>query len=156
MLLYVLVGFSEELFFRGYVMRTLESTGYRKPIIYFVSAILFSIVHGANPNVSLIGLLNVGLVGLLFAYMFDITENLWMPIGYHITWNYFQGAVFGFPVSALKLEGLYQTEIIKGKEWLSGGEFGPEAGILATLLILANYVFIKFMIKKQRSVSNTS
>lgn len=154
-LLFVLVGFSEELFFRGYVMKTMEVKGNRKPVIYIFSAIFFSIVHGMNPNVSMIGLLNVGLVGLLFAYMLDCTQNLWMPIGFHITWNYFQGPVFGFPVSGLGVEGLNQMEIIQGKEWLSGGEFGPEAGVLGTLLILANYMVVRFIIKRQPIVSNS-
>ena len=101
LLLFILVGFSEEMFFRGYVMSTMASRGNKKWVIYVASALIFSIAHGLNPNVSILGLVNIALVGILFAYMFYATNSLWLPIGYHITWNFFQGNVFGFAVSGM-------------------------------------------------------
>lgn len=139
LVLYILVGIFEEMFFRGYVMSTMESRGNKKWVIYVASALIFSIAHGANPNVSLLGLVNIALVGLLFAYMFDATKSLWLPIGYHITWNYFQGNVFGFAVSGTAPNGIYSVEIAEGHDWLTGGAFGLEGGILATLLILVSF-----------------
>lgn len=88
LIMFILVGFFEEMFFRGYVISTMANRGNKKWVIYVVSALIFSIVHGVNPNVSILGLVNIMLVGLLFAYMFDVTNSLWLPIGYHITWNY--------------------------------------------------------------------
>ena len=88
-------------------MSTMESRGNPKWLIYVISAVVFSLAHGMNPNVGIFGLVNIALVGILFAYMFDATKSLWLPIGYHITWNYFQGNVFGFAVSGTTAHGMY-------------------------------------------------
>ena len=57
-------------------MSTMESRGNPKWLIYVVSAVVFSLAHGTNPNVSVFGLVNIALVGILFAYMFDATKSL--------------------------------------------------------------------------------
>ncbi|GKV56202.1 hypothetical protein NCCP2222_21490 [Sporosarcina sp. NCCP-2222] len=147
LILFILVGLSEEMFFRGYVMSTLASRNNPKWVIYVVSAVIFSIAHGMNPNVSLLGLLNILLVGLLFAYMFDVTKSLWLPIGYHMTWNYFQGNVFGFPVSGTTPHGLYNVSVDTGNDWLTGGAFGLEGGLLATLLIILGFFATRLYVR---------
>lgn len=147
LLLFILVGFFEEMFFRGYVMRTMADRGNPKWLIYIVSAVIFSLAHGMNPNVSLIGLLNIALVGVLFAYMFDVTKSLWLPIGYHITWNYVQGNVFGFPVSGTTPHGIYSISVEGGNELLTGGAFGLEGGMLATLLIVLGFLATRVYVK---------
>src|SRR5699024_10470509 len=128
LILFILVGFFEEMFFRGYIMRTMASRRNKKWMIYVVSAVVFSIAHGGNPNVSILGLINIALVGVLFAYMFDVTKSLLLPIGYHITWNYFQGNVFGFPVSGTAPYGLYRVDVADGNDLITGGTFGLEGG----------------------------
>lgn len=140
LIMFLLVGIFEEMFFRGYVMSTMASRGHKKWVIYVISALFFSIVHMTNPNVSVLGLVNIALVGILFAYMFDVTNSLWLPIGYHITWNYFQGNVFGFAVSGTTPHGIYNVNVAKGNELLTGGTFGLEGGLLATLLIILGFV----------------
>ena len=149
LILFILVGVSEEMFFRGYVMSTMASRGNNKWLIYVVSAVIFSVAHGANPNVSILGLVNIALVGILFAYMFDATKSLWLPIGYHITWNYFQGSVFGFAVSGIAPNGIYSVKIATGRDWLTGGAFGLEGGILATALILAGFIATKLYCQRK-------
>ncbi len=147
LILFILVGVFEELFFRGYIMSTMATRGNKKWVIYVVSAVIFSLAHMANPNVSLIGLVNIAFVGILFAYMFDATKSLWLPIGYHITWNYFQGNVFGFAVSGIAPNGIYSVEVVEGRDWLTGGAFGLEGGMLATVLILAGFIATRLYAK---------
>ncbi|MEC1789016.1 CPBP family intramembrane glutamic endopeptidase [Schinkia azotoformans] len=149
LILFIAVGFSEEIFFRGYIMKTMEDRHNSKWLLYVMSALIFSLFHGMNPNVSFFGLINIGLVGLLFSYMYDATKSLWMPIGYHITWNYFQGNVFGFPVSGTDPHGLYQITTESSAKLLTGGNFGPEGGLLATFFIIAG-VFATTMYSKKR------
>lgn len=142
LILFVFVGLNEELFSRGYCMMVLNQTSKRwVPIV--VSAIIFSAMHLGNPNVKLLGLLNIFLVGILFAYMVVKTNNIWMAIGYHITWNYLQGNVFGFPVSGLNSTGLYGIKVLNNN-LLTGGAFGPEAGILASIVLIAGILALKF------------
>jgi membrane protease YdiL (CAAX protease family) len=134
LILFILVGFEEEFFSRGYCMMVLQQTG-KRWVVVFVSALIFSLLHVGNPNVKVFGLINILLVGILFAYMVIKTNSIWMAVGYHITWNYFQGNVFGFPVSGMESNGIYGIQVLKDN-LLTGGAFGPEAGILATLVIL--------------------
>src|SRR5690625_3323472 len=140
LILFILVGFFEEMFFRGYVMQTLASRGNEKWVLYIVSALIFSLVHLGNPNVSVFGLINIALFGVLFAYIFDATKSLLLPIGYHITWNFFQGNVFGFPVSGTKPYGLYAIDVSNGNTILTGGTFGLEGGLLATIMIGLGFI----------------
>lgn len=152
LVMFILVGFFEEIFFRGYVISTMANRGNKKWVIYVVSALLFSIVHGTNPNVSMLGLVNIALVGLLFAYMFDKTNSLWLPIGYHITWNYFQGNVFGFAVSGTAPHGIYNVSVAEGNNLLTGGTFGLEGGLMASLLILIGFIATYFYAKGRRQL----
>lgn len=131
LLFYSLVAVSEELLFRGYLVTALLQTKSIK-IAVIGSSAFFSIAHSLNPHVTVVGLTNIFLVGVLFAVMFLKTGSLWMPIGYHLSWNFFQGSVFGFPVSGTTANGVYEvSEFQEG--WLSGGAFGPEGGILTTI-----------------------
>lgn len=140
LILFILVGYFEELFFRGYIMKTMASRGNKKWVIYVVSALLFSIAHGVNPNVNVFGLINIAFIGLLFAYMFDVTKSLMLPIGYHITWNFFQGNVFDFAVSGTTPYGMYEVDVSSEHDLLTGGSFGLEGGILATIMIALSFV----------------
>lgn len=142
LILFIFVGLNEELFSRGYCMMVLNQTG-KKWVPVVVSSIIFSAMHLGNPNVKILGLFNIFLVGILFAYMAVKTNNIWMPIGYHITWNYFQGNVFGFQVSGLDSTGLYGIKVLNDN-LLTGGAFGPEAGILASLVLIAGIIVLKF------------
>ena len=142
-IIFILVGVSEELYSRAYSISALSETHGRWTAA-IASSVIFSLLHVGNANVSAGGLANVLLVGILFAYMFLRSGGVWMSVGYHITWNYFQGCVFGFPVSGGKAEGAY-TVAASRNDLLTGGAFGPEGGLLATLVILAGlYVVWRF------------
>lgn len=140
LLLYIAVGFAEELFFRGYCLNTLLQIGNQRMAI-IGSSLIFTLAHFGNPNLTVVGLINIFIVGALLAFMFFKTGNLWMPIGFHIAWNYFQGDVFGFPVSGTVPHGIYNIAGMRGAFW-SGGAFGPEGGLLATALIVALFFVI--------------
>lgn len=139
--LYIIVALNEEILCRGYIQTTLNQMG--KPwLSAIITSVTFSALHLGNPNVKTIGLLNIFLVGLLFSYMYIKTKSLWMPIGYHFTWNYFQGNVFGFHVSGTtQSKGVYNIEIVR-ENILTGGSFGPEAGILATIVIMIGVIIV--------------
>lgn len=149
LILFIIVGFSEELFSRGYNMSVLKQTG-NKWVVLLVPSGIFALLHGLNDNVTFLGLLNIFLIALLFGYMFNKTEHIWIPIGYHITWNFFQGNILGFPVSGLELKGLYKISLIDDNIW-NGGKFGAEGGLVTTLIIILGFFAIHFYVKIQKN-----
>lgn len=131
---FVFVGFGEEMLARGFCMSVMKQTK-NKWLVLFVPAIIFSALHLANPGIAPLALINLFLAGVVFAYMFMKTKNLWMPIGFHITWNYFQGNIWGFQVSGNVTDGLYQIKTVSNNI-INGGEFGPEGGLVVTIVLL--------------------
>ncbi|OPZ50075.1 MAG: CAAX amino terminal protease self- immunity [Firmicutes bacterium ADurb.BinA052] len=140
LILHSFVGFSEELFCRGYIISALAET-WNLRTSAVASSLLFSLLHVLNPNASLLGLVNTLLAGGLFAYMFVRSGNLWMPVGYHVAWNYFEGHVLGFPVSGTQVHGVY-TVASSHNEFLAGGAYGPEGGFMVTLVLLAGFCLV--------------
>jgi membrane protease YdiL (CAAX protease family) len=141
--IFILVGFYEELFSRGYQLQNLAD-GLNMTWGVLLSSVIFGVMHLQNPNAGLGAVLGVLAAGLLFAFSWVRTRRLWLPIGLHIGWNFFEGAVFGFPVSGLAFDGLIRQQAA-GPPLLTGGAFGPEAGLVvlpslalgAVLILLA-------------------
>ncbi len=145
-LIFILVGIAEETFSRGYCMSVLRQTR-SVALVLIVPAVIFSLMHISNPGYSLMAFINIAIAGLLFAYMFIKSGNIWMPIGFHITWNYFQGCVFGLSTSGLGIEGLIKSEYTR-YSLLGGGAFGPEEGILTTAVLALGFLFVKWYYRK--------
>lgn len=134
-LLFIAVGFYEELMTRGYILQNLED-GLNTVWAVVISSAIFGLLHASNPGVGWAAVAGIMVAGLMFAYAYLRTRSLWLAIGLHIGWNFFEGVVFGFPVSGLETARLIQTEINGPAAW-TGGAFGPEAGLvlLPTLLV---------------------
>lgn len=128
LLIFTLVGWSEELLSRGYHLQTIAS-GLNRFWGVLLSSAVFAVLHLANPNATWNGAAGILLAGLFLAYGYLRTEQLWLPIGLHIGWNFFEGVVFGFPVSGLNTFSLIQIDVA-GPTILTGGAFGPEAGLV--------------------------
>ena len=134
-LLFILVGWTEELLSRGYQLQNLVE-GLNKPLGVILSSLIFAILHQANPSFTLSAFIGLFFAGLFFCFAYYRLGNLWMPIGLHIGWNFFEGVVFGFQVSGLDNLPKLILQTVAGPEWLTGGAFGPEAGgILAVGLL---------------------
>lgn len=135
--LFLLVGFQEEMLVRGYMFKNI-SEGFNinnKPLLgiiiaVLITSLLFGFGHAANPNATLISSLSICLAGMFLAVGYILTGRLALPIGLHITWNFFQGYVFGFPVSGNSIPTSIITIQQGGPEIITGGAFGPEAGLI--------------------------
>lgn len=125
---------AEEVAFRGYLQRAL--TTWRGPVVgILVPSIIFALFHAPNPNVSVLALVNIALAGAVFAVAAERTGTLWLPIACHYAWNLTQGPVLGLPVSGMAWNGLLALPA-GGPAWLTGGDFGPEGGLLSTGVLL--------------------
>jgi len=141
------VSLNEEIMVRGYLLNNL-SDSVNKYIALLITASLFGIMHLGNPNISIVGFVNIILAGVLLGIYYVHKQNLWFPIGIHFTWNLFQGPVFGFEVSGTNTVPII-TQNIQGSELLTGGEFGFEASLLATVLMIVSIIIIHFQFKNK-------
>lgn len=128
LLIFVIVGWQEELLARGYWLQNMAE-GLNLFWAIWVSSLLFALGHFFNPNMGWLPGMGLLLAGLFLAYAYLRTRQLWLPIGLHIGWNYFEGTVLGFPVSGINVFGLIQTSV-EGPALFTGGAFGPEAGLV--------------------------
>ena len=140
----LIVAWNEELLFRGYRLQNF-SDGLNTTWGVLLSSVWFGIAHLANPNTDAKFSVAIGifLAGVFLAYGYLSTNQLWLPIGLHLGWNFFEGVVFGFPVSGLDIYRLIRITVDGPVLW-TGGAFGPEAGlvVLPGLLLGVTLIFV--------------
>jgi uncharacterized protein len=143
---FIAVGLQEELFSRGYQLKNMAEGFQGRRIspemaiitATILSSIIFGALHILNPNSTFFSSLNIMLAGIfLLAMGFILTGELAIPIGVHITWNFFMGNVYGFPVSGIDFRGATFIDVQQhGPSLWTGGAFGPEGGLLGLAAIL--------------------
>ena len=145
LLIFIFVSFSEELLVRGYILQNFKAS-MNENLALILSSAIFALLHFMNPNISLIGFINLFLAGILLGLCYLLTKNLWLPLALHFSWNFFQGSVFGFNVSGNERNSIieigYQSENI----W-NGGGFGFEGSILCVCLQIGAIVYLKWLLK---------
>jgi membrane protease YdiL (CAAX protease family) len=146
--LFAMVAVNEETFARGYLLRALmESTG--KYWALLISAIVFAGLHGLNPNMSWIAMINLLIAGILLGVYYIHFKNLWFSIGIHLTWNYFQGPVWGYHVSGTTTSGIFTLQE-SGSTLINGGEFGFEGSLVCTIMMLVAIVAIDLWARREK------
>jgi len=139
---FVFVGWNEELLSRGYHLQTIASgTNLFWGVV--ISSSVFGLAHLGNPNATWVSAAGIFFAGVFLAYGYLRTGQLWLSIGLHIGWNFFEGVIFGFPVSGLDIYRLIQHQI-QGPEIWTGGAFGPEAGLIVLPALGIGAVLIYF------------
>lgn len=127
---------AEEFLFRGYPLRVLAER-WGSVAALALTTVAFSAVHGSNPHVGALALVNIALAGLLLGMILLVTGSLWWAIGLHAGWNFATSFVADLPVSGLVLVDAPLIEVTKaGNTLLTGGAFGLEGGLAATAGLL--------------------
>lgn len=140
LIIFILVGWNEELLSRGYHLQTLAS-GLNLPFGVIISSAIFGILHLSNPNATWVSVLGIFLAGLFLAFGYIRTHKLWLSIGLHIGWNFTEGVLLGFPVSGWNGFQLIRIKI-NGPEIWTGGAFGPEAGLIILPALIFGIILI--------------
>lgn len=148
--LFVIVAVMEELLMRGYILKNLMIS-FNKYVALIVSSVLFSLMHGLNPNIDLFSLTNIFLAGILLGISYIHTKNLWFPIALHLSWNLFQ-TILGFNVSGQKTYSLVEFGITENN-LLNGGKFGFEGSILSVIAMIITIVAIEIYYRRQKSTT---
>jgi hypothetical protein len=139
--LFALAAALEEVLFRGYPFQVLERGIGAWPAAVLLS-LLFATAHAQNPNVRPLGLVNIFLAGLMLAAAYLRTRSLWFATAVHLAWNWAMATLLDLPVSGIEIDTPLYTGVETGPDWWTGGSFGPEAGLAATLVIAAGTVWL--------------
>jgi membrane protease YdiL (CAAX protease family) len=137
----LLAALSEELLFRGYPLARLSQT-VGKASGSIILAVAFALAHLWNPDVTGMGLVNIGLAALVLSAAFFTPGGLAAAWGVHWGWNAGLGLLADAPVSGIRFELPVLEFVPGGPAWLTGGGFGPEGGLAATLAMLPALVWL--------------
>lgn len=146
---FIFVGWNEELLSRGYHLQTIAS-GLNLFWGVVISSSVFGMLHLGNPNATWISAAGIFFAGIFLAYGYIRTKQLWLPIGLHIGWNFCEGVVFGFPVSGLDIYALTRIQVT-GPELWTGGAFGPEAGLVVLPSLIVGGALIYLLTKNRNA-----
>lgn len=145
----LLAGICEEVFFRGYLQHLLSSR-IGVPAAVGITSVLFSLAHMANPGYSWISALNIVMIALTFSWITLRTGNLYAAIALHISWNLFQGYIYGVAVSGNTPRGLYSVTL-SGNDVMTGGRFGLEGSLVTTFILVILYAALLLLSNNKRN-----
>ena len=142
----------EEILFRGIIFRiTEEKLG--SYLALAISAIIFGAAHLANPNSTLVAATGIAVqAGFLLGAAYIYSKNLWFPIAIHFAWNFTQGGIFGAAISGNVINKSLLTTKIEGPALISGGAFGPEGSLQATLFCLMAAIILMIINHRQHKI----
>ena len=132
-LMFIAVGFTEEFLCRGFLLHRFLRFGPFKALA--LSAAVFSLLHLANPGITVLSLLNIFLAGIFMGATMFATNSIYTAVGVHITWNWVQGAIMGIPVSGTTSGGYFATNIVSQNTLITGGAFGAEGSLSCTIIL---------------------
>lgn len=155
----ILAAQTEEVLIRGYPLQAIaEKLG--GPAAIGLTAIVFSLLHAFNPGYlpasgerlalsAWLPVVNIALAGVLLGLAYWRTYSLWFAGGLHFGWNFGMG-IADLPVSGLDtaapgyafLDTPGLEAVVRGNELWTGGGFGPEGGLVVTLVLIAGSVWI--------------
>ena len=132
----------EEILCRGYPLTVLADR-WGNTVALVLTTLVFSVLHGANPEVGGLALFNIALAGLLLGVVRIVTGSLWAATGVHLGWNLATGFLADLPVSGLSLVDAPLIEVTQpGRGLVTGGAFGVEGGLASTVVILLAIVYV--------------
>ena len=151
LIMWVPQGAAEEVMFRGYMMTKLKrifgESRASSVMAILISSVLFSAFHCFNGGFSAVALINIFLMAVLFALIYEFTGSTILTCGAHTMWNLFQGNIYGLSVSG----NVSSTSLISVD--YSGSSFGPEGTVEATVIIVAVLVAVA-VVRRYRTSSS--
>ena len=142
--LFVFAALAEESLFRGYPLQTFTRAGLAL-LGVLLTSVGFASIHMQNPNFTQgLPYFNLLLAGVWLAIAYLRTRSLWLPLGIHWAWNWALGSLFGLPVSGIS--SIAPNPLLRGTDlgpsWLTGGSYGIEGGVAATVALVISTIFI--------------
>ena len=124
---------TQEVLVRGYILQTIESQSSTR-VAVVLSSLIFTLLHaGALAQGGFLPAVNLFAAGLLLGLAYTTTRNLWLAVALHFSWNFLQGPLLGIAVSGQALDSGWRVLDLTGPALFTGGEFGLEGGLVATI-----------------------
>lgn len=145
------IAVSEELWFRGYVLRQLHRArgAWRAAA---VTGFLFGLMHAANLGANKLAIANVALVGVWLAFTVFRTGSMWLAIGFHLIWDLLEAGFWGEPLSGAGVRASVLVRVSSNDALWTGGDFGPEAGLPTTVMLAAFILLFALWPKRKGEV----
>ncbi len=138
---YVVQGAGEEVMTRGWQFQVIAAR-YKPWLGAVISASIFALLHGLNPGVSVIAIINLVLFAFLLTFYILYDKNLWAACGWHTSWNWAMENIYGLRVSGSEGLGSVLNLSAEGPNYLTGGDFGPEGSIITTVVLIAGMLIL--------------
>lgn len=149
-------GAAEEVLLRGWLMNVIGAR-YRPWWGVLISSLLFAVLHGLNPGIGPLPLINLFLFGLFAALYALWEESLWGICAQHTAWNWVQGNVFGMHVSGGADTGPLLLDFQEtGPDLITGGAFGPEGGLVVTAVLMIGIAILVVLTLRRRRVTSAA
>ena len=116
-----------------------------------INSVLFSLIHLGNPNVTILGMLNIILVAVFFSIYAIWRGNIWGAGAIHSAWNFTLSCVIGINISGISTPSIFTSDL-SGSKLLTGGGFGFEGGVVLTILLLLLIIFLSYRMISQKKV----
>ena len=143
-------GASEELMFRGFMLKSFEKR-FKPAVGIIASSVVFSALHSLNKGYTPLASVNLVLIAVLFALIYYVTGDIWMTSAIHTAWNLSQGNIYGLLVSGNSSSNSVVTAIYSdnASSLITGGSFGPEGGLATTAVTVVCIVIVAVLLGRK-------
>lgn len=145
---WVVQSASEEISVRGWLMPILGAK-YNVAFSVLLTSTTFGGIHLFNPNVTILSFFNIFLAGVFLALYTIWQEDLWGVCGFHCAWNFALTNIYGFQVSGFSSIQTILKFQVNGPTFITGGDFGPEGGVLVTIFLCIGIGVLKNQINRK-------
>ena len=146
---------TEELLVRGYPFTVLRQT-WGWPAATAITSVVFGLLHLGNPGVTPLAIANVMAAGVFLAGIRVVTGSLAAAWAAHFAWNWTMSAGFHTAVSGLPFGTPDYRLVDTGPDWLSGGSWGPEGGVIAAVGMIGTFAGLTWVTGRTRRAGRLS
>lgn len=146
---------TEELLVRGYPFAVLRET-WGWPAATAITSVVFGLLHLGNPGATPLAIANVMAAGVFLAGIRVVTGSLAAAWAAHFAWNWTMSAGFHTAVSGLPFGTPDYRLVDTGPDWLSGGSWGPEGGVITAVGMIGTFAGLTWVTGRSRRAGRLS
>jgi membrane protease YdiL (CAAX protease family) len=152
----LIVGLSEEMWFRGYLLQTLS-----RGIGFWAAAVVLSLwftgVHYFfKPGENVWDCITLFAFGMLICFSVLRTGSLWFGVGLHAAFDFMQIFVIGTRNGGQVPVAHLLDVSFPGPAWINGGSLGTEASVLMYPLFVAVFVYVALRFPRAKAPASAT